>query len=213
MNIWKAIFMGFLSDFRKLLEKLKEKMKAGLTSPLNNPLTEPKKTNGNLSEVLEENLMKLLMQHFTNETVYVLLFQYFLPFFTLDFILFICYITIVWKLTINQCWWLANLRDRKKNLHENVTNCLYVAGRFWLYMNQVVRLIMSENTYLPYTLITEVNSRMIWWFFFLIGTHKSSWYCSRELLLRRNVKRLDLPKFRVLECSGHTNYQVNQKIG
>lgn len=48
------------------------------------------------------------------------------PNFLLATALFIRNITIVWKLTINQCLWLFNLRDREKNLHEVVTNSSWV---------------------------------------------------------------------------------------
>jgi hypothetical protein len=90
------------------------------------------KTNGNPREALQGNLMKhprSLLPSFIQTFFCCFCFrveQKKSSSFS-HLILFICYITIVWKFTINQCWWLSNLQDREKNLHQNETNCLCVA--------------------------------------------------------------------------------------
>lgn len=87
--------------------------------------------------------------------------------FPFHLILFIRYITIVWKFTINQCLWLFNLGDMVKNLHGNVSNCLCVWASEWEILIPTLEHDSSHKT--------NYEWKWLLIYFFLANINYSEW--------------------------------------
>lgn len=87
--------------------------------------------------------------------------------FPFHLILFIRYITIVWKFSINQCLWLFNLGDMVKNLHGNVSNCLCVWASEWEILIPTLEHDSSHKT--------NYEWKWLLIYFFLANINYSEW--------------------------------------